>query len=78
MRPESVRVPLSEKVLLVVGGFPSPVDVVAAGFCANNRHDVLLVTVHPDPKFAVVHVGPIEVVPGAHSEMLPLVIFTAA
>ena len=77
MRPESVRVPLPLKVLLVLDGVPSDVDVVAAGFCTNSRHDVPVVAVHPDPKLVVVHVVPVDV-PGAHSETLPLLMATWA
>jgi len=77
MRPESVRVPLPLKVLLVLDGFPFAVDVVAAVFWTNSKHDVLVVAVHPDPKLVVVHVAPVDV-PGAHNETVPLVIETVA
>ena len=72
-----MRVPLPLKVLLVVDGVPFAVDVVAAGFCTNSRHDVPVVAAHPDPKFEVVHVVPVDV-PGAHNEMVPLVMATWA
>ena len=64
MSPDSVRVPLPAKELAVFDGVPCEVDTVAAGFWTNSIH----VPVHPVPQF----------VPGAHNEMVPLVIAIVA